>query len=67
MTGTPTAARTPRLAGEVPGRARGVGVVVDPRRPAGLEHQRAHVPAAGARPGADGVGPAPLLLHVATT
>ena len=39
-------------------RARGAGVVVDPRRPAGLEHQRGHVPPAEPCPGADGEGSA---------
>jgi hypothetical protein len=34
------------LAGGLDARTRGRGVVVDPRRPAGLEHQRVHIPPA---------------------
>ena len=58
LTGTPTPARRPNSRASLGDRARGAGVVVDPRRPAGLEHQRVQVPPAEAPPGADGEGSA---------
>ena len=67
LIGTPTAERTPAARGRCRRPRRGVAVVVDPRRPAGLEHQR---DARSARRGSTGCRPrrpgAPVLVHVPT-
>src|SRR5271166_6872925 len=55
--GAPTAERNPPLPGGDGARAGGLRVVIDPGRPARLEHQRGHVPPADAPPGGQGGRP----------